>query len=56
MLGTQGFAATNGCNRIAAGKACRQVALEAGARLVLLALHAGVVDEQVVARYRVEAG
>jgi hypothetical protein len=59
MLGQQGFAETNGPEATEAVEARLEAALQAGesldARLVLLALHAGVIQEQVVARYRLEA-
>ncbi len=60
MLGAQGFTAANDRGRTGAVEARLEAALEAGdsldARLVLLMLHAGVIQENVVARYRLEAG
>lgn len=59
MLGRQGFAETNGPEATAAVETRMEAALRVGdsldARLVLLALHAGVIQDQVVARYRLEA-
>jgi hypothetical protein len=60
MLGPQGFTEANDLRLTKAIEARLEAALEAGdsldARLVLLALHAGVIQEQVVERYRLEAG
>ncbi len=60
MLGPQGFTETNGLRLTEATEARLEAALEAGdsldARLVLLALHAGVIQVQVVERYRLDAG
>ncbi len=60
MLGPQVFAGDNGAERTAAVETRLEAALEAGdsldARLVLLVLHAGVIQPQVVERYEIEAG
>ncbi len=60
MLGAQGFTEANDLRLTEATEARLEAALEAGdsldARLVLLALHAGVIQAQVVERYRLEAG
>ncbi len=60
MLGPQGFTEANGLRLTEAAEGRLEAALEAGdsldARLVLLALHAGVVQVQVVERYQLEAG
>ncbi len=60
MLGPQGFTEANDLRLTEAAEGRMEAALEAGdsldARLVLLALHAGVVQEQVVERYQLEAG
>ncbi len=60
MLGSQGFTEANGLRLTEAAEGRLEAALEAGdsldARLVLLALHAGVVQVQVVERYQLEAG
>ncbi len=60
MLGPQGFTEANDLRLTEAAEACLEAALEAGdsldARLVLLALHADVIQAQVVERYQLEAG
>lgn len=60
MLGAQGFTAANDRDLTGVVEARLEAALEAGnnldARLILLTLHAGVIQETVVARYRLEAG
>ncbi len=60
MLGPQGFTEANGLGLTEATEARLEAALEAGdsldARLVLLALHAGVIQVQLVERYQLEAG
>ncbi len=60
MLGPQGFTEANDLRLTETTEARVEAALEAGdsldARLVLLALHAGVIQAQVVERYRLEAG
>ncbi len=60
MLGPQGFTEANDLLLTEATEARLEAALEAGdslnARLVLLALHAGVIQVQVVERYQLEAG
>ncbi len=60
MLGPQGFTEANDLRLTEATEARLEAALEAGdsldARLVLLALHAGVIQVQVVECYRLEAG
>ena len=60
MLGPQGFTEANDLLLTEATEARLEAALEAGdsldARLVLLALHAGVIQAQVVERYQLEAG
>ncbi len=60
MLGPRGFTEANDLRLTETTEARVEVALEAGdsldARLVLLALHAGVIQAQVVERYRLEAG
>ncbi len=60
MLGPQGFTEANDLRLTEAAEARLEAALEAGdsldARLVLLALHAGVIQAQVVERYQLEAG
>ncbi len=60
MLGPQGFTEANDLRLTEATEARLEAALEAGdsldARLVLLALHAGVIQAQVVERYRLETG
>ncbi len=59
MLGPQGFTEANDLPLTEAPEARLEAALEAGdsldARLVLLALHAGVIQAQVVERYQLEA-
>ncbi len=59
MLGPQGFTEANDLRLTETTEARVEAALEAGdsldARLVLLALHAGVIQAQVVERYRLEA-
>lgn len=56
MLGAQGFAEANGLDLTEAAEARLVTALGAGdsldARIVLLALHAGVIQAQVVERYQ----
>ena len=58
MLGPQGFTEANGLSLTEATEARLEAALKAGdsldARLVLLALHAGVIQAQVVERYQLE--
>ncbi len=60
MLGPQGFTEANDLRLTEAAEARLEAALEAGdsldARLVLLALHADVIQAQVVERYQLEAG
>ncbi len=60
VLGPQGFTEANDLRLTEATEARLEAALEADdsldARLVLLALHAGVIQVQVVERYRLEAG
>ncbi len=60
MLGPQGFTEANDLRLTEATEARLEAALEAGdsldARLVLLALHAGVIQVQVVERYQLETG
>ena len=60
MLGPQGFTEANDLRLTEATEERLEAALEAGdsldARLVLLALHADVIQEQVVERYQLEAG
>ena len=60
MLGRQIFTDDNGADLTEAVEARLEAALEAGdsldARLVLLALHAGVIQPWVVERYQLEAG
>ncbi len=60
MLGPQGFTEANDLHLTEAAEGRLEAALKAGesldARLVLLALHAGVVQVQVVERYQLEAG
>ena len=60
MLGPHVFTGDNGADLTAAVETRLEAAFEAGdsldARLVLLALHAGVIQPQVVERYRLEAG
>ena len=60
QLGAQGFAEENGLPATEAAERRLEAALEAGdsldARLVLLTLHAGLVQETVVERYGLEAG
>ena len=59
MLGAQGFTEANDLPLTEATEARLEAALEAGdsldARLVLLALHSGVIQAQVVERYQLEA-
>ncbi len=59
-LGPQGFTEANDLRLTEAAEARLEAALEAGdsldARLVLLALHADVIQAQVVERYQLEAG
>ena len=58
MLGPQGFTEANDLSLTEATEARLEAALEAGdshdARLVLLALHAGIIQAQVVDRYQLE--
>jgi hypothetical protein len=58
MLGPQGFAGANGADLTAAVEGRLEAALAAGdsldARLVLLALYAGVIQPAVVERYGLE--
>ena len=60
MLGAQGFAECNGPNLTEAVETRLAAAFEAGdsldARVVLLTLHAGVIQPSVVERYGLEAG
>jgi hypothetical protein len=60
MLGPQGFAEANGADLTAAVEGRLEAALAAGdsldARLVLLALYAGVIQPAVVERYGLETG
>lgn len=60
LLGAQGFAQENGLPATEAVERRIEVALEAGdsldAQLVLLTLHAGLVQPTVVDRYGLEAG
>jgi hypothetical protein len=60
MLGPQGFTEANDLRLTEAVEGRLEAALEAGdsldARLVLLTLHAGVIQAQVVERYQLEAG
>ncbi len=60
MLGPEVFAGDNGADLTAAVETRLEAALEAGdsldARLVLLVLHAGVIQPRVVERYEIEAG
>jgi hypothetical protein len=60
MLGPQGFAEANGPELTAAVEGRLEAALAAGdsldARLVLLALYAGVIQPAVVERYGLETG
>ncbi len=60
MLGARGFTECNGPNLTEAVEARLAAALEAGdsldARVVLLTLHAGVIQSSVVERYGLEAG
>ena len=60
MLGPRGFAEANGPGPTAAAEARLEAALAAGdsldARLILLALYAGVIHPAVVERYDLEAG
>ena len=55
MLGPEGFAEANGLDRTTRVEARLEASLESGesldARLVLLALHSGVIESQVVERY-----
>jgi hypothetical protein len=59
MLGPDIFTGDNGAELTAALEARLEAAIEAGdsldARLVLLALHAGVIQPWVVERYRLAA-
>ena len=59
MLGPQGFTEANDLRLTEATEARLEAALDAGdsldARLVLLALHAGVIQAQVVEGYQLEA-
>lgn len=59
MLGAQGFTEANDLPLTEATEARLESAIEAGdsldARLVLLALHAGVIQAQVVDHYQLEA-
>ncbi len=60
VLGAQGFAECNGPNLTEAVEVRLAAAFEAGdsldARVVLLTLHAGVIQPSVVERYGLEAG
>jgi hypothetical protein len=59
MLGPTGFTEANDLHLTEATEARLEAAIEAGdgvdARLVLLALHAGIIQAQVVERYQIEA-
>ncbi len=59
VLGVQGFTESTGLGLTEAVQARLKAALEAGdsldARVVLLTLHAGVIQPSVVERYRLEA-
>ncbi len=60
VLGAQGFTECNGPSLTEAVETRRAAALEAGdsldARVLLLTLHAGVIQPSVVERYGLEAG
>ena len=60
MLGPRGFTEANELSLTEATEARLEAALEAGdsldARLVLLALHAGVIQVQVVEHYQLKVG
>ena len=60
MLGVQGFTESNGLGLTEAVEARLKTALEAGdsldARVVLLTLHAGMIQPSVIERYGLEAG
>ncbi len=60
VLGAQGFTDSNGPSLTEAVEARLAAALEAGdsldARVILLALHAGMIQPSVVERYGLEAG
>ena len=60
MLGPDIFTGDNGADLTEAVETRLEAALEAGdsldARLVLLALHAGVIQTQVIEHYQLEAG
>ena len=60
VLGAQGFTESNGLGLTEAVEARLKTALEAGdsldARVVLLTLHAGVIQPSVIERYGLEAG
>ncbi|MHA1538438.1 MAG: hypothetical protein ACTSUD_12860 [Alphaproteobacteria bacterium] len=60
MLGAQGFTEANNESLTQAVEARLETALDAGVRLdasvVLLTLHAGVIQPSVVERYALEAG
>lgn len=60
VLGVQGFTDCNDPSLTEAVEARLEAALEAGdsldARIVLLALHAGVIQPSVIERYGLEAG
>ncbi len=60
MLGPQGFTEANDLRLTEATEERLEAALDAGdsldARLVLLTLHAGVIQVQVVERYQLKAG
>ncbi len=60
VLGAQGFIEANDLCLTEETEARLEAALEAGdsldARLVLLALHSGIIQVRVVERYRLEAG
>ena len=59
VLGVQGFAESNGLELTEAVEARLKAALQAGdsldARVVLLTLHAGVIQSSVIERYGLEA-
>jgi hypothetical protein len=60
MLGPQGFTEANELSLTQATEARLEAALEAGesldARIVLLALHAGVIHKQLVEHYQLKVG
>lgn len=60
MIGAEGFAGANSEARALAVEARIDAALEAGdsldARLILLTLHAGIIQQSVVEHFRLEQG